>query len=110
MPPLLNSNAVLLCAHGGKYAIVPKGPRPLVGGGPGVLPIDVAPGPPAAGCAFNVSGAPTPCVPVQVVTGMCTKAMHSGMPLLHQGVQIMSATGFPSMPCASAGQAKVQGV
>lgn len=111
MPPLLNSNAVIQCAHGGKYSIIPKGPRPMVAGGMGVLEIDLAPGPPAAGCTFNIAGAPAPCIPLKVAAGLSTKVLYNGMPLLTQMVTVMaSPPSAPpvSLPCASAGQVQVQ--
>jgi hypothetical protein len=108
MPPLLNASAVVQCAHGGMFPVVPRGLTPLVGGAPG-LTINDFPGLVAAGCAFNVSGAPVPCVIAAVASGMCTKVLYGGVPAVHQGLVCMSATGFPTI-VASPGQVVVQGM
>jgi hypothetical protein len=36
VPPLLNADAVVQCAHRGKFMVLPRGPRPVVGGPPGL--------------------------------------------------------------------------
>jgi hypothetical protein len=107
MPPLLNANAILQCAHGGLFTVVPRGPRPLVGGAP-VLTVTDFPGVVAAGCAFNVAGAPAPCVIASVTAGICATVLAGGTPVVNQTVSCISATGFPSLPCSSAGQVTVQ--
>ena len=108
MPPLLNANAVIQCSHGGKFMVVPRGLRPIVGGAPALTVMDF-PGVIAAGCAFNISGVPTPCVVVSVVAGMCPTILMGGQPAVNQTLSLMTATGFPSMPVSSAGQMTVQG-
>lgn len=109
MPPLINASATLQCGHGGMIPLIPAGPRPLVGGAPGIVATDLV-GKVAMGCAFNVSGAPVPCVVVSVVSGICTKVTYGGVPALHQGLVCATSNGVPTMPVSSAGQTTVQGV
>lgn len=89
--------------------MVPAGPRPLIGGAPGMVATDLV-GKVALGCAFNVSGAPVPCVVVSVVSGICTKVSYGGQPALHQGLVCATSNGTPTLPVSNAGQVKVQGV
>ncbi len=63
---LLHVGATVLCAHAGQAQPSASNPRVKVGGQPVVTqtaPYTVA------GCPFNVSGAPSPCVTAQWVTG-----------------------------------------
>ncbi len=108
MPPLLNANAVIQCAHGGKFPVVARGPRPLVGGAP-ALNVQDFPGVIALGCAFNVSGAPVPCVIVSVTAGMCPKIIMGGAPAVNQTLVCATSNGVPSIPVSSAGQMATQG-
>ena len=101
--PLLNANAVIMCGHGGKFPVVPRGPRSLVGGAPALTIADF-PGVVAVGCAFNISGVPTPCVIVSVISGMCPKILEHGSPAVDQSLQCATSNGVPSLPVASAGQ------
>ena len=62
---LLHVGATVLCAHAGQAQPTSPNPRVKVGGQPVVTqaaPYTVA------GCPFNVSGAPVPCVTAQWVT------------------------------------------
>jgi hypothetical protein len=106
---LLNTAATLQCAHGGVFPLIPSGPRPLVGGAPGLVMTDLL-GKVALGCVFNISGVPAPCTIVGVVSGVCTKVTYGGQPALHQGVVCATTNGTPNLPCANAGQAVVQGM
>lgn len=108
MPPLLNTNAVIQCAHGGKFVVVPRGPRAVVGGAPGLTVADL-PGVIAAGCAFNVSGVPAPCVITSVLAGMSPHVTDHGAPAVTQAVVCATSNGVPSLPVASAGQVTVHG-
>jgi hypothetical protein len=79
-----------------------------VGGSP-ALTVQDFPGLVAVGCAFNVAGAPVPCVIAGVVAGMCTKVMLSGVPAVHTGLTCMTSNGVPTLP-PMPGQVTVQGV
>src|SRR6185369_10876241 len=75
---VLHVGATVMCAHGGQAQPTVPNPRVLVNGQPTVTmtaPYVVA------GCPFNVSGAPSPCVTAQWVTG-ATRVTSNGQPLL----------------------------
>ena len=76
--PLLHVGATVMCAHGGQAQPPAPNPRVLVSG----QPIVTQPAPYAiAGCPFNVSGAPVPCVTAQWVSA-ATRVMSNGAPVL----------------------------
>jgi hypothetical protein len=80
---LLHVGATVLCAHGGQAQPTSPNPRVTVGGQPIVTqaaPYTVA------GCPFNVSGAPVPCVTANWVVG-ATRILAGGMPVLLQDSQ-----------------------
>lgn len=109
MPPLVNAAGVLQCGHGGVFPLAPRGLRPLVGGAPAIAAPDLA-GLVAVGCAWNVLGAPVPCVLISPMAGICTKVSYGGVPAVHQGLQCATSNGVPTLPMSSAGQVAVQGV
>ncbi|RNI39840.1 hypothetical protein EFY79_00625 [Hanamia caeni] len=75
---LLHVGATVLCSHGGQAQPTSPNARVLVSGQPIVLqPIPYA----IAGCPFNVSGSPVPCVTAQWTTG-ATRVFSNGMPVL----------------------------
>ncbi|MDB5148617.1 MAG: hypothetical protein JWQ57_2637 [Mucilaginibacter sp.] len=70
--------AVVLCAHGGQAQPGVTNSRVLVSG----QPIVTQAGPyTIAGCPFNVSGAPVPCVSAQWVTS-AVRVMAGGLPVV----------------------------
>lgn len=75
---LLHVGATVLCAHGGQAQATVPNPRVLVSG----QPIVTQPNPYViAGCPFNVSGSPVPCVTAQWITG-AVRVTSNGMPVL----------------------------
>ncbi|MEO6672196.1 MAG: hypothetical protein ABIN93_02090 [Ginsengibacter sp.] len=92
--PLLHLGATVLCAHAGQAQPTSPNPRVLVSG----QPIVMQPAPYViAGCPFNVSGAPVPCVTAQWVTG-ATRVLSNGMPVLLMDSQaICVPNGTPLM-------------
>lgn len=75
---LLHVGATVLCSHAGQAQPTAPNPRVLVSGQPIVTmtaPYAVA------GCPFNISGAPSPCVTAQWVTG-ATRILSNGAPVL----------------------------
>jgi hypothetical protein len=108
MPPLLNAAMTLQCAHGGIFPVAPRGQTPMVGGTPG-LTLQDFPGLIAAGCTFNISGAPAPCAIVSVAAGPCTRVVFGGVPAVHSGLVCMTSNGVPTMPVSNPGQIVVQG-
>lgn len=76
--PLLHVGATVMCAHGGQAQPTAPNPRVLVSGQPIVT--QLAPYA-IAGCPFNVSGSPVPCVTAQWVSA-ATRVMSNGAPVL----------------------------
>lgn len=75
---ILHVGATVMCTHGGQAQPTSPNPKVLVSG----QPIVTMPAPFAvAGCAFNVSGAPSPCVTANWVTA-ATRVTSNGMPVL----------------------------
>lgn len=75
---LLHLGATVQCAHAGQAQPTVTNPRVLVNG----QPIVMQPTPyVVAGCPFNVSGAPSPCVTASWVTG-ATRILSNGLPVL----------------------------
>lgn len=76
--PLLHVGATVMCAHGGQAQPTTPNPRVTVSG----QPIATLPAPyVVAGCPFNVSGSPVPCVTGQWTTS-ATRVTANGMPVL----------------------------
>jgi uncharacterized Zn-binding protein involved in type VI secretion len=86
---ILHAGATVLCAHGGQVQATLPNPRVKVGG----QPVVTQPNPHSiAGCPFNVSGSPVPCVTAQWITG-ALRVKAGGMPVLLQDSQ---ATCIPN--------------
>ena len=84
---LLHQGATVLCLHGGQATPTAPNPRVKVGG----QLIVTQPAPyTVAGCPFNVSGAPSPCVTAQWVTA-ATRVKAGGVPVLLQDSQAVCA-------------------
>jgi len=84
---LLHVGATVLCAHAGQAQPTSPNPRVKVGGQPVVTqaaPYTVA------GCPFNVSGAPSPCVTASWVTA-ALRVRAGGLPVLLQDSQAICA-------------------
>jgi hypothetical protein len=96
--PLLHLGATVLCAHAGQAQPTSPNPRVLVSG----QPIVMQPTPYViAGCVFNVSGSPVPCVTAQWVTAS-TRILSNGMPVLLMDSQaICTPNGTPLMIVAT---------
>ena len=90
----LHVNATVQCIHGGVATIVPSQTRVLAGGQPVATISDLVT---VAGCTFQVSGAPQPCVKVQWlnVSGRC---MVMGQPMA------LATVGTGGGICQSAAQ------
>jgi uncharacterized Zn-binding protein involved in type VI secretion len=102
---LLHAGATITCAHGGQVQASMPSTRVRVAG----QPIVVQPVPHmVAGCPFNVSGGPVPCVTAQWVSA-ATRIRSMGMPVLLQDSQAMCApNGTPVT--ISVTQVRVRGV
>jgi hypothetical protein len=102
---LLHLGAAVQCAHAGQAQPTVNNPRVLVAG----QPIVMQPSPyVVAGCPFNVSGAPSPCVTANWVTA-ATRITSNGMPVLLLDSQaICVPNGTPLMILAT--QTRVTGM
>jgi len=84
---ILHQGATVLCAHGGQAQPVAVSPRVTVSGQPIVL----QPNPHTiAGCPFNVSGTPSPCLTANWTVG-ATRVTSNGMPILLMNSQAVCA-------------------
>ncbi len=84
---VLHIGATVLCVHAGQAQSTVPDPRVKVGS----QPIVTQPNPyTIAGCTFNVSGVPVPCVTAQWVTA-ATRVKAGGTPVLLQDSQAICA-------------------
>jgi hypothetical protein len=81
--PILTVGSVITCSHGGMAQATAPNPRVHASG----MPIVTMAAPHAiAGCVFNISGAPSPCVTANWVVG-AVRVLALGMPVLVQTSQ-----------------------
>lgn len=80
---LLHVGATVMCMHAGQAQPTAPNPRVLVSSQPVVT--QAAPYA-VAGCPFNVSGSPVPCVTAQWITA-ATRVRAGGVPVLLQDSQ-----------------------
>lgn len=93
---LLHQGATVLCLHGGQAMPTAPNPRVKVSGQPTVTQTTIYT---IAGCPFNVSGGPSPCVTAQWVLA-ATRVRAGGVPVLLQDSQAIctpNGTGLNSM-------------
>jgi hypothetical protein len=94
---IVHLGATVMCAHGGQAQPTAPNPRVLVGGQPSstqAAPYVVA------GCPFNVSGSPSPCVTANWVTA-ATRVTSNGQPLLLLDSQAVCAPNGTPLLIAS---------
>lgn len=90
---ILDGGATITCPHGGQATVVPRATRVTLGGKPPLLADDAAT---VAGCAFNVSGAPSPCLRLQWALPATRATVESSPPLLSTSVGLcLNAAGAP---------------
>ena len=91
---LLHLGATVMCAHAGQAQPTAPNPRVLVSGQP-IVTQTVSYS--IAGCPFNISGAPSPCVTAQWVSA-ATRVLSNGVPvLLFDSQAICAPNGTPLM-------------
>ena len=103
---LLTSASTILCPHGGSASVSPINTSPTADGAPILVESDVHI---VAGCPFNVSGNPSPCVQIAWSAG-AAKAAINGTPVLVQSSvgQCKAATGaVQGVAIVASTQAKV---
>ena len=103
--PLVHVGAVVTCAHMGQAQPTVPNPRVLVSGQPTVT---IAAPYVVAGCPFNVSGSPVPCVTGQWVMG-ATRVTSMGQPLVLMDSQAVCAPNGTPLLIVSA-QIRVTGM
>jgi hypothetical protein len=98
MPLPLTSAATIMCAHGGRVAIVPRQFAVLAGGSPVVCVPDLI-GAPIVGCALPPTPATKPCTTVAVVFpgSWSTKILVGGRPAYLQTLTGLT-DGVPPSP------------
>jgi hypothetical protein len=77
---MMHVGAVAMCPHGGPISTVPGSPRVLLSGMPAATMADQYL---VAGCAFNVSGAPSPCLRVQWIAPAVRVLINGAPPILN---------------------------
>jgi hypothetical protein len=78
-----------MCSHGGPAQATMPSPRVMVSG----QPVSLMPAPYViAGCPFNVSGSPVPCVTAQWLVGS-VRVLSTGQPLV---LQTSASTCIPN--------------
>jgi hypothetical protein len=82
VPPVVTSNATILCAHGGRVTLIPRQAQVLAGGAPALCEPDLV-GAPIAGCAQPASPSTKPCTMVASTFPGSTslKVMAGGRPV-----------------------------
>ncbi len=110
MPLVVNSNAKIICAHGGQVTLIPKQTTVQVGGAPVMRETDIM-GSPIVGCAQPPSVATKPCTTVVSILpgGSAPTVSAGGMPVHVQNLSGMT-DGVPpgTVMVVSPGQTTVQ--
>lgn len=90
---VLDAGATITCPHGGQASVVTRSTRVTLGGKAPLLVDDVAT---IAGCSFNVSGAPSPCMRLQWSMPATRAKVESSPVLLSSSVALcLNAAGAP---------------
>jgi hypothetical protein len=93
MPGLLTTSSVLMCPHGGSITATPTNTRSKAGGSALVCATDTFM---VAGCTFNISGAPHPCMQVQWISPGLKGTASSSATLTEASVGLcVAADGAP---------------
>ncbi|HEY8843204.1 MAG TPA: hypothetical protein VIM23_04805 [Gaiellaceae bacterium] len=105
---LLDAATQITCPHGGQGVATPSNQRVTLGGSPALVVSDQVT---IAGCSFNVSGSPSPCVRVQWLAPANRVRVGGTAALLSSSVALcVNAAGAPQGPATLSGfQTKVQG-
>lgn len=108
MAYVLDAATQIVCPHGGQGVATPSNQRVTLGGSPALVVTDLVT---IAGCSFNVSGAPSPCLQVQWLAPANRVTVGGTPALLSSSVGLcVNAAGAPQGPATLSGfQTKVQG-
>jgi len=98
---VLQSGLTVTCPHGGTATVTPATTDVVLGGQPVLVANDVTT---VAGCAFNISGSPSPCTTVMWQMP-ATRVTAGGQPvLLSSSIALCSnAAGVPQGPATVTG-------
>lgn len=104
---VVDAGASITCPHGGTGTPIPTATRVTVGGKPPLLATDTVV---IAGCGFNVSGAPSPCLQVQWVMPSTRLQVQQAAVVLSSSIGLaVNAAGAPQGPATVTGfQTRVQ--
>ena len=95
-----------MCPHGGQAVVVPSNPTVQIAGSPVLVMSDVFT---IAGCPFNISGAPAPCVNIQWTAPAVSTTVNNTPVLLATSIGLCMG-GSPGVPAVVVpGQMQVQG-
>lgn len=98
---MVDAGATITCPHGGTGTPIATATRVAVGGKPPLLATDTVV---IAGCGFNVSGAPSPCLQVQWVMPSTRLQVQQTPVVLSSSVGLaVNAAGAPQGPITLAG-------
>jgi hypothetical protein len=90
---ILDAGTTITCPHGGRVTVAPRATRVALGGKPPLLADDPAV---IAGCPFNVSGAPSPCLSVRWATPATRVTVESSPVLLSSSLALcLNAASAP---------------
>ena len=90
--PFLTTAANILCTHGGKATLATANAK-VRAGGPVLLESDVHT---VAGCPFNVSGSPVPCVRIEWTAGAGSVTIGGSKALVQSSVgKCLNAASAP---------------
>jgi hypothetical protein len=90
---ILDLGCTIQCPHGGQATVSPGNTDVTVGGNPALLATDVMT---IAGCSFNVSGSPVPCVTIQWSAPATRNTVSTVPVLLETSVGVcLNAAGAP---------------
>lgn len=105
----LTTSSTLQCPHGGMVSAIAANTKVSLGGSPIVLSSDTFT---VGGCAFNVAGAPHPCLQVQWIVTALMATADGSQPLTTDSVGLCKAAdGAPQGPVMIAStQPKVSGL
>ena len=104
---LYQVGATALCPHGGQVTAVAASPRVKVGGAPATVISDQFM---IAGCAFNVSGAPQPCLKVQWIQGALRVKIGGQPAVLADSQGICQGAAPQGPPNVAVTQVRVKGM
>ena len=109
MPPVVTSNATIMCVHGGQVTLIPKQTQVMIQGGAVLCDGDLV-GAPIIGCAQPPSPGTKPCTVVSTLPGSTSlKVLVAGRPAYVATLQGIT-DGVPpgTLIVANPGQASVQ--